>query len=80
MSTVIVSLYETATLKRLLGRPQRFRWRAIADNGEVLASGEAYVNRSDALSAIEKLFGNQSTVHLRELDHGSRVLRVPTAA
>lgn len=32
-----------------------WRWRLVADNGKTVASGEAYVNKSDCLHAISLL-------------------------
>src|SRR5690348_10750930 len=65
---VYVDLYENrSTLKRIIGRPQTWRWRAInALNRRVLAhSGEAYTNHADCLAAITELFGENSNVYLR---------------
>jgi uncharacterized protein YegP (UPF0339 family) len=74
---IIVELVKTATLNRLLGRPQRYRW--VARNGynhETLAvSSEAYTNRSDCLHAIRQLFGTNSNTYLREPEQGDLTLR-----
>lgn len=75
---VYVDLYRTPVLKRLLGRPQRWRWRAFnAENYRVLAvSSEAYVNRQDAIAAITQLFGFNTAVYMREAEHGNTCLRL----
>ena len=33
----------------------QFRWRLVAGNGEVVASGEAYKNKADVLTVIDLL-------------------------
>lgn len=50
-------LYRSLTL---FGR--RWRWRLRAGNGEIMASGEDYVNKTDALRAIQLI---------RRLDHNT---------
>lgn len=74
---VYVDLIRAPALVRLLGRQQPWRWRAVnAGNGRVLAvSSERYVNKSDCLAAIQELFGPDSNVYLRQLEHGNSVLR-----
>jgi uncharacterized protein YegP (UPF0339 family) len=56
---------------------QAWRWRASnAGNGRLMAhSGEAYVNKSDCLTAITQLFGGSTTVYMREAEHGDVVMR-----
>lgn len=73
---VVVEAYQTPLLKRLLGRPQRFRWRAYnARNGRVLGvSSEAYTNEADMHAAIRQLFGEGSEVRLLQ-GAASTVLR-----
>jgi uncharacterized protein YegP (UPF0339 family) len=40
---------------------QAWRWRAVAPNGRIVATGgEAYVNVGDVLSIVEKLFGKSA--------------------
>jgi uncharacterized protein YegP (UPF0339 family) len=34
-------------------RGRRWHWRLQAGNGEIIASGEAYVNRADCVHAVE---------------------------
>lgn len=59
--TVTVKVYNS---RKPLGR-QKFRWRAVADNGRKLAnSGEAYTNASDIEDAVMALFG-QDTATIR---------------
>ena len=40
-------------IRSKLPRRQRWRWRIVATNGQVLAHSEAYSNRADAVAAIE---------------------------
>ena len=40
-------------IRSRIPRRQRWRWRIVATNGQVLASSEAYSNRADAAAAIE---------------------------
>lgn len=56
---------------------QPWRWVARnAGNEEQMArSSERYFNRTDALDAIEQLFGSGTTVFKREAEHGNVVLR-----
>jgi uncharacterized protein len=37
------------------GERGSWRWRFVANNGETVASGEAYVNKADCLRAIALL-------------------------
>jgi len=80
MTTITVELTETATLTRLLGRPQKWRWVARdAGNHEVMAvSSESYTNRNDCLDAIETLFSEGTDVFLRTPDGGDQLLRKAT--
>lgn len=52
-----------------LGRPQKYRWRAVNwNNRKTLASSaEAYTNKSDAVAAAVQLFAD-ATVDLKVLD------------
>ena len=69
--TITVELIQTPRPRwSLKHRTQRWRWRALAANGRVLAvSSEAYTNRADAVAAIWLVFGWETCV---DLDHGSR--------
>ena len=60
-------------------RGQRWRWKAFAQNGKVMATaGEAYTNEGDCLDAVQHVFGPETrvwrqhptepTVALREAD------------
>lgn len=77
---MFIDLIQTPVLKRLLGRPQRWRW--VARNGSnfrVLAvSSENYTNKSDCVAAIEQLFGTGSDVYRREPETGNVRLRLAT--
>jgi hypothetical protein len=44
--------------KPLLARRPQWRWRAKANNGEVLCHSESYQRRHDALAAVDMLFGD----------------------
>lgn len=49
-----LEIYRSATLLR----SQRWRWRLIADNGNVIAtSGEGYTDRSDAEWMARRVVG-----------------------
>lgn len=74
--TITVELYQ-AKAARFLRRPQRWRWRAKAANGRILAhSGEAYVNLQDCLDAIARLFSRSTNdVYLRQDGQPDRLLR-----
>lgn len=37
--------------------PDGYRWRLVADNGEIIASGEAYTRERDVYRAIKALRG-----------------------
>lgn len=45
-------------IRTKLPRRQRWRWRIVANNGQVLAHSEAYTNRADAVAAIETVRDN----------------------
>lgn len=45
-------------IRSKLPRRQRWRWRIVANNGQVLAWSEAYSNRADAVAAIETVRDN----------------------
>jgi uncharacterized protein YegP (UPF0339 family) len=74
---VFVDLYQSRP-RKLFGRAQTWRWKALnGNNFRVLAaSSEAYTNRSDAVDAIEQLFGATSNVYLRQTEHGNQLLRL----
>ncbi len=38
-----------------------YRWRLVATNGQVVASGEGYKNKGDCLSTIASIQKNAST-------------------
>lgn len=62
---VFIDIYKSKVATVLL-RPQPWRWRAISEgNRKKLASGEAYTNREDCLSAIRLLFADKTNVFLR---------------
>lgn len=50
---------------RALFGGQRWRWRAIANNYERLAQGEAYRNKLDLLETVWDLFGNDVVIKER---------------
>lgn len=50
-----------------------WRWQAKGGNGEILASGEAYVRRRDAEDAVKQLFGTAGPVEVNVREHGKRV-------
>lgn len=80
---VYIDLFQSYKgIRVLLGqRPQLWRWRALnGKNFRVLAeSSESYTNFSDALSAIQELFGGRSDVYLRQSETGDQVLRLATS-
>jgi len=47
--------YEYYSTNALIG--QQWRWRLVADNERIVASGESYFNLADCLHAIELLKG-----------------------
>jgi uncharacterized protein YegP (UPF0339 family) len=46
----------------------QYRWRILARNGEVIAEGESYRNRQDAVEVLEAHFPNASLVDLTLVD------------
>ena len=52
-------------IRSKLPRRQRWRWRIVANNGQVLAHSEAYTNRADAVAAIETVRDNAATAPTR---------------
>ena len=52
-------------IRSKLPRRQRWRWRIVANNGQVLAYSEAYTNRADAVAAIETVRDNADTAPTR---------------
>ena len=52
-------------IRSKLPRRQRWRWRIVATNGQVLAHSEAYSNRADAVTAIEIVRDNAYAAPLR---------------
>jgi uncharacterized protein YegP (UPF0339 family) len=78
---VWVDLYQdTSILARITSRPQKWRWRARNGlNNRILASGESYTNRADALNAIHELFGPETDVYLRSSREGNVALRLNNA-
>ena len=52
-------------IRSKLPRRQRWRWRIVANNGQVLAYSEAYSNRADAVAAIEIVRDNAYAAPLR---------------
>jgi uncharacterized protein YegP (UPF0339 family) len=65
-------------VKSKVPRKQPWRWVAkSAGNQKKLAtSGESYSNRQDALNAAALVFGDNSTVYLREAEQGNQILRM----
>lgn len=51
---ITATIYET---RNLLGRKQ-YRFRIQARNSEIIASGEAYNSRRDAIDTLRLLFGD----------------------
>lgn len=39
----------------------QWRWRLKANNGEIIAQGESYVNRSDCIAAINLVKSTNAT-------------------
>jgi uncharacterized protein YegP (UPF0339 family) len=75
--TILVDVYQSRSLLR---RKQTWRWRAVAGNGEIMASGEAYLHKQDCLDAIQQLFGTRSNVYLRQKEQGNELLRLAETA
>jgi uncharacterized protein YegP (UPF0339 family) len=47
-------------------RGERWRWRIVAANNEVLASSELYHNRDDALAAMQLVRDGAVNAHLED--------------
>lgn len=62
-----------AEYRRYLDRFQPWRWNAKGGNGKILAQGESYFNRGDAIEAIETLFGEHTDAWLRYGDVETRL-------
>lgn len=45
-------------IRRSNSTSQPYYWRIVASNGQVLATSETYVNKSDALSAVNSVKAN----------------------
>lgn len=80
---VWIDLYQDTAagiLARLTGRrAQTWRWRARNGlNNRILASGESYTNKLDALNAIHELFGPETDVYLRQASEPNIALRLTT--
>jgi len=54
--------------------PDGWRFRVKAANGEIMCTGEAYVRRIDAESALKQLFGNGS-LDVSVRNHGNEVVK-----
>lgn len=46
---------------------QPYYWRIVATNGNVLASSETYVNKTDATAAAQSVINNAATASLEDL-------------
>jgi uncharacterized protein YegP (UPF0339 family) len=46
----------------------QYRFRVLARNGEIIAEGESYSNKSDAIDVLEQHFSNASIVDLTEVE------------
>lgn len=46
---------------------QPYYWRIVAANGQVLATSETYVNKTDARSAVDSVIANAGTATV--VDH-----------
>ncbi len=44
-----------------------FRWRLRADNKEIIASGEGYKAKRDALHCIDLIKGTRKNTHVEDL-------------
>lgn len=51
----------------LLSSPSEWRWRLKAANGEIIASGESYVNKADCMHAISLVKSTTSATPVVEL-------------
>jgi uncharacterized protein YegP (UPF0339 family) len=56
-------IYRSLTLA---GR--RWFWRAVARNGEIVASGEGYRHKADVLNVVELIVGNAQDAPIEWLD------------
>ena len=57
-------------------RGQRWRWKAYAPNGRVMAtSGEAYTNEKDCLDAVDAVFGPDTRVWRTHPEQPEVILR-----
>lgn len=52
-------------IRSRIPRRQRWRWRIVANNGQVLAYSEAYSNRADAEQAIDLIRDQAATAPTR---------------
>lgn len=52
-------------IRSRIPRRQRWRWRIVANNGQVLAWSEAYSNRADAEQAIANVRDHAATAPTR---------------
>ena len=60
-------------------RPQKFYFVARdAGNFKPLCTSETYTNEADCVTAASKLGSHQTTVFLRQAEHGDQVLRYST--
>lgn len=61
-----------------LKRPQRWYWVALNANNmrRMARSSETYTNRKDCIAAIWQLFGDSTTVYLRQHELGNVNLRM----
>ena len=44
---------------------QRYRWRMVAGNGEILAHSEYYANEADCIAAVDLVKGNARTAPIK---------------
>lgn len=51
-----------------------WRWRVKGGNGEILASGEAYVRRVDAEAVLGLLFGSRPPIDVTIRGHNGEVV------
>lgn len=52
-----------------------WRWRVIGLNGEILCSGEAYVNRDDCEHVLDLLFGKRTApIAVTIRNHGGEIV------
>lgn len=78
--TLTVKVYRCAPGRRG-SRGQRWRWRAFAANGRIMASsGEAYTNEQDCLDGVQHVFGPDTDVVRTHPDQPSVVLRLANDA